>query len=169
MRVMLRGRVTLERPTYVLSGSVSQPTCMGTWLSPFRDPDRIGHSAHLHFDNICFQGLHERNHLATLSRGNFKSIQGRIDMAKKCLPIGLTDLHPFMRNLHVTPGVIHGPAGTRTEKINQELFFSLDAVLSSMFPETLQPRIRHYAWQQVIRDCTHSFIASETFIESFRA
>jgi len=108
-----------------------------------KNAGQVALSMHLHFDNVSFQGLHEGDHLATLRLGNFKGIQGRIDMPHKRRPIGFTYLHSFMRNLHVPPGVVHGSPGTRTEKINQELFFALEAVLSSMFPETFQPRIRH--------------------------
>jgi len=35
----------------------------------------------LHFNNILLQGLHKRDHLATLRWWNFKCIQGRIGMA----------------------------------------------------------------------------------------
>jgi hypothetical protein len=70
-----------------------------------------------------------------------------------------------MRHLHVSPGVVHGATRIRTEKIDQELLFAGDAILSSMVPEAFQPRIRHEAWQQVSGDRTDRVIASETFIE----
>ena len=65
-------------------------------------------SPHLHFDNICFQGLHEGGHLATLSLWNVTGIQRSIDVPHKRRPIAFTDLHPCMRHLHVSPGVVQG-------------------------------------------------------------
>ena len=99
--------------------------------------------AQLHLDNIFLQGLHEGDHLATLRWWNLKGIQGRIDVPHERRPIGFIDFHPLMRNLHVSPGVVHGTTSTRTEKINQELLFTLETVLSSMVPEAFQSRIRH--------------------------
>src|SRR2546427_2589209 len=96
----------------------------------------------LGFDDVSFRALNKCDDLMAFSLWHLKSVQRGVEMTQKRRPIGLADFHPFMGGLHVTSGVVHGTAGTRTQKINQELLFPLDPVLSSMLPETSQPRIR---------------------------
>src|SRR5437867_1785624 len=94
------------------------------------------------FDDVWFRALYKCDDLMAFSLRDLKRVQSGIDMTQKRRPIGLADFHPFVRGLHIPSGVVHGPACTRTQKINQELLFPLYPVLSSMLPEASQSRIR---------------------------
>jgi hypothetical protein len=106
----------------------------------------------LDLDDVRLGTLYERNYLVTLSLGNLERIEGGVEVPNESRPITLADSHALVRGIHVPPGVIHGPACARAEKVDEELLLSGDAILSPMVPEAPQPRIRLEAGQQIVGD-----------------
>src|SRR5437773_3304147 len=66
------------------------------------------------FDDVAFRALYKCDDLLTFSLRDLKCVQRGIDMAQKRRPIAFADFHPFMRGLHISSGVVHGTARTRT-------------------------------------------------------
>ena len=77
----------------------------------------------------------ERQHCCAFLCGNLESIQGRVQVTEKRLPIGFANPHPLMDKLHVTTGVVHRTTSRRTEKINQQLLFPRNAVVTAILPK----------------------------------
>src|SRR3990172_7452319 len=95
----------------------------------------------LRFDDISLRTLDECNDLVAFDLRYFERLQRGIEMPQEGRPIVFADFHPFMRDLHIPPGVVQRPACTGAEKIDQQLLLPPHAVLAAILPETSQARI----------------------------
>src|SRR5437660_2590457 len=92
-------------------------------------------------DDLLLETLHERNHIALLGLGHLELRQGRCRVTEKDAPVALADAHASMAERHVPAAVVHWAARARAEEVDQELLFTIDAVLPAMRPEAPELRI----------------------------
>jgi hypothetical protein len=108
------------------------------------------------FDAFAFETLDKRNYLSLFRIGYFELCQRRGSVFEEHVPVALAYAHASMREGHVPATIVSGPACARTEKVDEELLFTHDPILSAMRPEATELRIAPQPWQQIVhyrRDC----------------
>jgi hypothetical protein len=98
-------------------------------------------------NNFIFSAFDKPNDICGFLFGQFKTGQGCFDMPDEYGLIGFGDIHPCVRQLHVSTGVIHWATGGMAQKIDQKLFFSLYSIRTPVFPESAELRIVHQSWK----------------------
>jgi len=116
------------------------------------------------FDNLGLETLHEGDDLSLFVLRHFELCQRRRRMTEKRIPIALADAHAAMADPHLSPAVVHWPAGARAQEIDQQLLFAFDAIYSAMSPEAAELRICAKARQQVVCYGSDRVVTSEALV-----
>jgi hypothetical protein len=87
------------------------------------------------FNALFLETLNKRDHVALLGLRHLKFRQSRSGMAEKHIPVTIADAHPSVSDRHVPTAIVHWAACAGAEKVDEELLFAHDSVLSAMRPE----------------------------------
>jgi hypothetical protein len=120
-------------------------------------------------DDVLLETLNKLHHFALLSFWHLELRQGRRCMTKKHVPAALADAHASVSESHVPAAVVRWSTRTSAEVVDQELLLALDAVFTTMRPETTELRIIPKPRELVIRHSTDRIVTTKTLIKSFRA
>ena len=87
------------------------------------------------FNDLRPRRANQRQNIAGFVWPDFDGSQGRLQMPEEPLPIAGRYLHACMRRFHIAPGVIHRSSRHMGDKIDQQLPFSCDPIITPMGPE----------------------------------
>lgn len=113
--------------------------------------------------------MHEGDDIVVFCLRNVKRLQRGVGVFEKDRPIAFADAHSLMGELHVTALVVQWAAGTGDEKIHDELPFPFHALHAAMLPEPAELRVFFHAIQEIVGDGEDGIIATEAFVEVYRA
>jgi hypothetical protein len=65
----------------------------------------------------------------------------------------------------IPAAIVRWSTRARAEKVDEELFLAVDAVLPTMRPEAAELRIGVKSWQQVIRHCRNRAVSTKSLVE----
>jgi hypothetical protein len=120
------------------------------------------------FDNIRLRASDERQHLVAFLDRDPELAQRNLKVPNKSLPVPFIYAHPFMRDLHAAAGIIKWAAGRGAEKVDQELLFPPQAILSPVLPEAAELRVSLKSLQERFSDRGDRVVTTEPQVERFR-
>src|SRR5271156_1316396 len=119
------------------------------------------------FDDIFLQALDECDYIALFGLWHFELRKGRSGVSEEHVPVALADLHATVGQQHFSAPVVDWSTCALAQEINQKLLLALDAVFSSVRPETTELRILVEPRHQVVCHCRDCVITTKPFVQRF--